>query len=512
MKHLLISPRIAIQKGDFLGSGIPYWPIELATFAAFLRERGSFLSVVDLFGSAPKELEDRGDYYLQGMSYRSALSADALADVDVAIVYALSYMSHREILEIIAFLRSSRPNLAIAVLENSQAVTAYALPFVAEDFFDAGADLLLCGEVYWNWEKIELLVTNKESPCPGNVLTRVSERPYSVCRQVEKVPSYPIPAWDLFPVQSYWSLPYSHGPKTKTFLPIFTSRGCPYPCDFCVVPETNRLRWRARRASEVVNEIIFLKDRYGVHDFQIEDLNPTVKSSRIDEIAQLLLERNASIRFYIVSGTKAETVPLESVQLWARAGCRYISISPESGSSGVMRQIGKPFDYDYGKELVAACRRHGVFTQACFIVGHPSESVEDFDLSVDYLRTLVRNGLDEVAVFVVSPFAGSKLYQQDNIALSAADSLVSFSPKGRANYTELSKRRQRMISVFFAEKLKKGLSLWTQGFRALFGVPATKMENLPKRIMYIYYLVARHKLRQFFLGSQIDFTPHSTDS
>ena len=39
MEISLISPRLVIQKEDFLGSGVPYWPIELATFAAFLREK-----------------------------------------------------------------------------------------------------------------------------------------------------------------------------------------------------------------------------------------------------------------------------------------------------------------------------------------------------------------------------------------------------------------------------------------------------------------------------------------
>ena len=33
MKLTLVSPRLAIQKGDFLGSGIPYWPIELGASA-----------------------------------------------------------------------------------------------------------------------------------------------------------------------------------------------------------------------------------------------------------------------------------------------------------------------------------------------------------------------------------------------------------------------------------------------------------------------------------------------
>jgi radical SAM superfamily enzyme YgiQ (UPF0313 family) len=103
-----------------------------------------------------------------------------------------------------------------------------------------------------------------------------------------------------------------------------------------------------------------------------------------------------------VSCTKAETVKPEHIPVYARAGCRYLSISPESGSPAVMKAIGKPFDYAHGEALVRACTAHGVYTQACFLVGHPAETGADFAQSVAYLERLVRSGLDEVAVFVVA--------------------------------------------------------------------------------------------------------------
>ena len=46
------------------------------------------------------------------------------------------------------------------------------------------------------------------------------------------------------------------------------------------------------------------------------------------------------------------------------------------------------------------------------------------------------------------------------------------------------------------EKLKRGLDLWAQGLRALWGRPQTKMENLPRRIAYIYWLTTQMKIAQ----------------
>ena len=90
MRIALISPRLALQKGDFLGSGVPYWPLELAILASFLRDRGRDVYVIDLFGSSPKNLEEKADHYLQGCSIDNYLDQKAISKADVIIIYALS--------------------------------------------------------------------------------------------------------------------------------------------------------------------------------------------------------------------------------------------------------------------------------------------------------------------------------------------------------------------------------------------------------------------------------------
>jgi hypothetical protein len=500
MKITLISPRIAIQKGDFLGSGIPYWPVEMAVFAAFLQQQKYTVSVIDLFGTDPTRLESHTDHYLQGAPVTAFLTTPAVSDAELIILYAMSSMSHSEILNIAGILKEIRPEVKISVLENSQAVTAYDISLLAGDFFEAGVNHLLCGEMYWNWAEIESFLSHPDHQTPPpNVLVPSLPEGHNARRQFNKQPGYPIPAWELFNLANYWSIPYAHGPKTKRFLPVLTSRGCPYPCDFCVVPATNSTRWRGRTPKEVVNELITLRDRFGVQHFQIEDLNPTVQSKRWDEICRLLIKKEAGIFFYFVSGTKAETVKLDQVSLLAQAGCRYISISPESGSLDVLKTIGKPFDYGHALALIEACHYHGIYTQACFLVGHPAEKPEDHQCSCDYLRTMVRAGLDEVAVFIVAPLAGSALQHQNKINLVSQKALRSFSPKGREDWDVLVQRRRELIRIFFSEKLKRGSQIWLQGIRALWGTPRTKMENLPLRIIYVYWLIMRHQLSRFFL-------------
>jgi hypothetical protein len=500
MKLTLISPRLALQKGDFLGSGVPYWPLELATLAAYARQMGDEVKMVDQFGENPSSLADAGDHYLQGVSIDAPSWFEDLKFADVFVIYAISYMSHGELLATVKWLKNTFPSIPIAVLENSQAVTGYSLSRMAVSFLNAGADFLICGEPYSNWHSIKKCFhSDKYDPSSTpNIISHQSGN--SLVKRAEKLEHYPIPAWDLIKLDAYWRLPYSHGPKTSKYLPILTSRGCPYPCDFCVVPETNNRRWRGNDPEHVVQEIIELRDKYGVYDFQVEDLNPTVQHLRWERICELLIERKANIRFYFVSGTKAETLHIDKISLFAKAGCRFVSISPESGSTDLMKVIGKKFNQKHGVDLVRECRKFGIRTQACFLVGHPHEKVQDYLTSKDYLIKLVQAGLDEVAIFVVAPFAGSSLFAQNTIPVESTSALASFSPKGRSNYETLEARRKALIRSFFVAKLKKGGDLWMQGLRSIFGTPETKMENLPRRVAYISWLLFRKKCFSLLRG------------
>ena len=493
MRYTLVSPRLAVQKGDFLGSGVPYWPLELAMLAGCVRERGDEVTVIDSFGASPTTFEERKDHYLQGAPLERWRASAEVRDAQVFVVFAISVMSHADSLDIVRRLRRWRPDARVLVLENSQAVTAYALLTVQGDFFGAGADVLLRGEILTSWDGIADWLRDGGEPPDGVVLQN-----RAVGRRATRatLPRLPLPAWDLFPIEQYWALPYAHGPKVDRYLPVLTSFGCPYPCAFCVAPETTGRRWQGRAAEEVVEEWVSLRDRYGVRHFQVEDLNPTIQAARWRSIAARLIEDGADVTFAFASGTKAETIPLDDVAQLACAGLNYLSISPESGSKSVRSAIGKRFDHEHGLGLVERCRMHGVATQACFLVGYPGETDADHRQSVEYLRALVRAGLDEVAIFVVAPLPGSKLFGEGQLELKDDGALVSFSPKGRSDWRQVSARRRALIRVFFGEKLRSGSEIWKSVLRATVGHPRTKMENLPRRVAFVASRLAALQARK----------------
>lgn len=490
-KVLIITPRLAIQKGDFLGSGVPYWPVEAAILAAFLRNNRWSPTVLDLFGMAPNRLTPAEGVYWQGVPLEEALKSRAVKSEDVAMtwVYALSSMSHQELLRIVRTLKDQGFQ-RIVVFENAQAVTGYDITQTVPYFKTAGADFLLAGEAYSNWPEIEATLMDSNHLAPANLisLSRGSNR--AVQRMTQSPVYTPMPAWDLFPYRNYWQLPYSHGPKHAPYLPMLTSRGCPYPCTFCVVPATNQQKWRPRPAEEVVDEMASLQKLYGVRYFQWEDLNSTIDRERIQAIGREIAARKLDVRIRLVSGTKVETLDTATLDAMAKAGCDYISISPESGSPRILQKMKKPFDHAHAIEMVKEMHARGIHSQCCFVLGHPEETEEDRRLTEAYVEKLVQAGVDEVAFFILSPLPGSAL--QHAVAYEEySDAMWSFTPRHRQDYATLEQWRRRLIRRFLWWKVRyHPFTFLRQAWNALVGHPASKMEMLPRRVLYVLKAMA----------------------
>jgi hypothetical protein len=279
VKITLIVPRVALRKTDVLSSP-PVWPVEFAVFAAFLQNRGDEVSVLDLFGSAPTQWEDRGTYFLQGVPFGRRLKTEAIQQAELAVIYAGCRGSLAEVVSIAKVLGRVRPDLRVGVLENTQSPDAHSLEALQKTFG---------GE---------------------------TDTPFFVSLRHGNSEDFPIPAWDLFPIDNYGKLPSIRGPRRQAYLPLLTSY------------QFGDL-WIGRRANVVVDEICLLRDRWGVRHFRIDDLNPTQEKGRWEKICERLVEKNAEIHFYFAQALKADSISLEEVSLFRKAGCRFLPLSTD---------------------------------------------------------------------------------------------------------------------------------------------------------------------------------------
>jgi anaerobic magnesium-protoporphyrin IX monomethyl ester cyclase len=483
MHTTLINPNLIVQRNDPFTTGIVYMPIGLAYVAGALKMADITFDVIDAFGSQPKNGRILGESMVLGMTEKDVIKK-INSITNCIILYANQVANHASLIALLAALKQTHPNIPRAVLENTQAVTSYSLRAIKDQLIHAGADYLITGEAEHKIENfIKSLSLNNSNGgikrIPGILSATFDNNTYS---QASDLDMLPFPDWEKFPLDNYWNLKFAHGPlSAKRYLPILTSRGCPYPCNFCVIPETNNRRWRSRTGKNVAAELAYMKSKFKVDEFHIEDVNPTVNDTRTKELCSSIISEELDVTWKISAGTKIETIKdYKTVELMYNSGCRYISVSPESGSEKVRRLIGKQFDVDHALKIITYCKEFGIKTQACFVLGFPSEDDVDRQKSAGLLKDLVGCGLDEVALFIITPIPGSTIYKNNSIKGYQSLSNLTFTPDWRDDYQVLSKYRMSLYLKFLFWKFKKNPSLlFRQAFNFITRRFQTKMEMVP---------------------------------
>lgn len=452
MKLTLINPNIITQKGDFFGTGIPFMPITLAYTASFLRQNGHQIQVIDAFGENPKKILETKDFFIQGLSTEEIVNR-INPENQLIILYASQVITHKANLRLLQMIKE-KLKIPVMVIENIHSVVGYSLLKVHEEFLNSGADFIILSDPEERCLEIIKAFSQKRLPKTDGLI--FSSNGKKIVRPVSNYPKdlerLPFPAWDLFPIKKYWSLAYSHAPMNKSYLPLLTSRGCPNNCDFCITPFLCGRVWRPRSPKNVAEEMEYYVRHFKVKEFHLEDFNPTVSKERIKELCQEILRKGLKVNLKIAAGTKAETIDNETISLMKKAGFSYISISPESGSPRMLEKMNKKFDHQHGIEIVRHMNKIGMISQACFIIGFPGETDKDLKLTRNYIKELVKAGIDEIAIFIMTPIPGSRACEYSPLGYKNLSHLT-FSPKWRPAYEHLSCYRRWTYFWFLLWKL-----------------------------------------------------------
>jgi len=192
---------------------------------------------------------------------------------------------------------------------------------------------------------------------------------------------------------------------TKTAA-ILSSRGCPYACTFC--HNTWRgIPYRFNSAERVISEIKQLIDQYNIEAlFFIED-NLFVNKPRVRKICRLM-KRN---KLDIIWGANArvDNVDFKTLQVVKDAGCRQITFGFESGSQRILDILNKGTTVDQNKRAIELCREVGIIPQGTFMIGNPSETINDIRMTQQFIRD--NNIVDTVGICITTPFPGTELWK-----------------------------------------------------------------------------------------------------
>lgn len=224
-------------------------------------------------------------------------------------------------------------------------------------------------------------------------------------------------AWELLPMDKYFQAAYqvksSRSISTfgKRWATIFTSRGCPYRCTFCVGHEVMGRVWRPRSPENVIKEMDYLINRYRIQHFDIEDDNFTLNKNRAKQICRMLIEKKWPIKWSLPNGVRADTMDKELVKLMAQAGCSLMVVAPESGDQKVVNQLmNKNINLKKINQVVKWGKQFGIIINAFFLIGMPGETEKQIRKTIYFAKKLRQLGADECGFGVVVPHRGTEVY------------------------------------------------------------------------------------------------------
>lgn len=221
---------------------------------------------------------------------------------------------------------------------------------------------------------------------------------------IENLDDLPYPARHLFLFPDAY---YSPMVKGKLFADIFTSRGCTGKCIFCN-HSVFGYKFRPRSAENVLGEIEFLINRYGVDEFHIADDSFSYDIERAIRICDMIISKKLNIAISCSGGLRVDCVTSELLNKLKRAGCYRIHFGVESGSDEILRKIGKQITLQQVRNTFSMAHEQGIITVALFMMGNYGENERTMEKTIDFAKSL---GADFSQFTMVTPFPGSPLYR-----------------------------------------------------------------------------------------------------
>jgi len=401
-------------------------PEGLARLVSWLQARGRRVSVVDSLIEGHSERRPDGASMRYGLSGAEVSRRVAALQPDLIGLSCPFTCTAPDVLEIAKLCRRERPQTPILLGGPHAALNAESI-LLQEPSVDYVA--LGEGEVTLAALADELRPGGDPERAPGLAVRTGSGVTRRAMPGLIDLDSLPRPAWDLFDLDAYAraAAPHSGLGSGRRFVPITISRGCRRSCAYCASPQFwGRGQLRTRSPTSVLDEIAWLVSAFGVEEIHLEDDCLLADKEWFLDVLGALADSTIALRLELPNGLDASRMDSRTAALLARAGITRVHLSFEAGPVEVRRHgMSRRLTRDVALAAVRALQEHGLSVRGYFMLGFPGQTVSDMDATVDFALSL---GLDDLALFIVTPFPGTPLHESCRREgwLVDADRLIDF--------------------------------------------------------------------------------------
>jgi len=218
------------------------------------------------------------------------------------------------------------------------------------------------------------------------------------------IDSIPWPAYDLFDISHYRQLRMPNCAKTDYCLPVLSSRGCPFRCNFCFRMDKHV---RMRHVNAMVDELKFLMRTYRITYFAFGDELLMMNERRALEVSEAM--RPLGVK-WDCNGRLNFAKP-EVLKAMKEAGCTFLNYGIEAFDDKVLENMHKRLDCDTIVKGVEATLASGISPGLNLIWGNIGDNSATLSKAVDFLLKYDDHAQLRT-IRPVTPYPGSQLFDE----------------------------------------------------------------------------------------------------
>ena len=187
---------------------------------------------------------------------------------------------------------------------------------------------------------------------------------------------------------------------------IFSSRGCPSKCFYCMYSQVMFGKsYRKRSAKNLFEECQYIVQNFPeVKEILIDDDNFSVDQKNVQEFCQLMINSKLPLKWVVQCRV---TLKYETMVLMKKAGCRLVVVGYESGSQKILDGMHKGITLEQSRKFDAAAKKAGMRVHGCFMVGNPGETKETMMETLNFAKSLT---MDTAQFFPLIVYPGTEAW------------------------------------------------------------------------------------------------------
>jgi radical SAM superfamily enzyme YgiQ (UPF0313 family) len=189
---------------------------------------------------------------------------------------------------------------------------------------------------------------------------------------------------------------------------IYSSRGCPFRCIFCLWPQVlyGGHKYRKRNPAKVIDEMEWLIGEFGFKAVYFDDDVFNIDKSHVMDICGEITGRGIKIPWAAMA--RADLMSEKLLSVMSNAGLYAIKYGIESVDKKVLKLCRKELGLARAKKMIAHTRRLGIKLHLTFCLGLPGETKKSVRDTIDFIA---ETNPDSFQISFATPFPGTHYYR-----------------------------------------------------------------------------------------------------